>query len=718
MKTKIDYVKLLLVVLVAGISMPILGEPLPSDSLGIRTVIGIGADLGGNGKTLYCPRSFDGKNYIVQITPLGHLGFGIYPADSPDYEVLSFIGDGPGVRMAAPFPTADYVLTTGSYNNDLFSRFDPNLSVESRVFADTPATRPNSFDWIDDNTIIYGSYESGLRTNLYLADINAEPFTVTPNTTWNANGYVTTPATVRIRNVRKGDIYSDYAYYGDAAVHNNAGFWAIKLATGVSTKLGELESVSGDTSWGLFTVKEVDGYLYVQTTDDGIYIYNMIDATTLGTLHTRYTKDRLDMLSEDTQTKWGFDVVAGGARMLLCAGHGRAIEFGLPRVDAGDNQTIIWPGHEVTLQLNTAIVWHIGEPNPMDLVTTWSQLEGPSTVQFDPCNAKDTSVTFDAPGFYKLNLCVALGDDIVNDEVSVRIKTEADDVLVAHWDFEEGSGLIVNDDSANSNTGDLAGNLEPNWVSGWIKTPPATTNTAMEFYGEFPTTESYVKITADPTADPNLNNLRREITLAAWIKTTEIDSVIIANGDNTWRMGMSGSRIGKLYFVCNGTQNPVLYSESIVNDGYWHHVVSMWDGTTQSVYIDGVLDNSQLNWGMIDISELPVTIGARTNSVTGLAERCFNGLIDDVRVYSYAIPLTKAEGGNDSIEGLYDMGLPLCYGNFLDGDFNEDCYIDLLDFGVLSTDWMDGYSLDDLAALAGNWLRCNNPLDQECEFLL
>ena len=57
--------------------------------------------------------------------------------------------------------------------------------------------------------------------------------------------------------------------------------------------------------------------------------------------------------------------------------------------------------------------------------------------------------------------------------------------------------------------------------------------------------------------------------------------------------------------------------------------------------------------------------------------------------------LTKAEGGDDSIEGLYDMGLPLCYGNFLDGDFNEDCYIDLLDFGVLSTDWMDGYSLDD-----------------------
>lgn len=716
MKAKIDYVKLLLVVLVSGMSMPVSGEPLPGESLGVRTVIEIGNDLGYN-NSLYNPRSFNGKNYIAQINS-NTKGLGCYPVDSPVYEALAVIVDEPGARMAAPFPADDYILAAGDHGNDLFSRFDPNLSLDSRVFATNLAVRPSSYDWVDEDTIIHNSYMSGLRQNLYLTNVNADPFQVTANTTWNTNGYVTTPASTRIRNVRVGDIYSGYAYYGDAAA-TTAGFWAIDLATGVSTQLGTLE-ITGSGSWGLWTVKELDGYLYVHTTHDGIYIYNMTDATTLGALHTRYTQNVLDALVENTDSKNGFDVVADGARMLITAGRGRAIEFGLPRVDAGADQTVMWPGEEVTLQFSATIVWHVEEPNPQDLVLTWSQLEGPSTVLFDPCNTEDTSVTFDAPGFYKLNLRVAQGDDIVNDEVSVKVKTATDDGLVAHWDFEEGSGLTVNDDSANNNIGELAGAHEPNWVSGWIRTPPATTNTAMEFYGESPTMESYVKITIDvAAADPNLHNLQREITLAAWIKINDTLSdypAILAKGNDSWRMGVmavEGELKDNIYFNCQGLGILSLFSSSKLNDGYWHNVVGTWDGTTQSIYIDGVLDNSLLNWGQLNTNDLPVTIGAMATSDTEV-DHCWNGLIDDVRIYSYAIPLTEAAGGDDSIEGLYKMGLPLCYGDLLDGDLNEDCYIDLLDFGVLSADWMDGYGLDDLAAMADNWLSCNHPLDPAC----
>ena len=178
---------------------------------------------------------------------------------------------------------------------------------------------------MDDDTIIHTSYKSGLRTNLYLTDIKADPFQVTANTSWNANGYVTTGPTTRIRNVRVGDVYRGYAYYGDSGV-KTAGFWAINLATGVSTRLGAVD-VTGDGSWGVWTVKEVDGFLYVHTTHDGVYVYNMTDATTLGTLHTRYTKERLDALAEATNPNWGFDVVDEGARMLLSAGLGKVIEI-------------------------------------------------------------------------------------------------------------------------------------------------------------------------------------------------------------------------------------------------------------------------------------------------------------------------------------------------------------------------------------------------------
>jgi inhibitor of cysteine peptidase len=152
-----------------------------------------------------------------------------------------------------------------------------------------------------------------------------------------------------------GDIYSGYAYYGDAGTEN-AGFWAIDLATGVSTQLGTL-NVTGDGSWGLWTVKEVDGFLYVHTTHDGIYIYNMTDATTLGTLHTRYTKDKLDALAEDINPNWGFDVVDDGARMLLSAGLGRVIEITDSRIADAPNPT----SGAVDVRQTSILSWSPGE---------------------------------------------------------------------------------------------------------------------------------------------------------------------------------------------------------------------------------------------------------------------------------------------------------------------------------------------------------------------
>jgi hypothetical protein len=306
-----------------GITAPILGVPLPTTSLKVGTVLDIGKELPAR-SSMYNPRSFGGKDYVVQINA-PQRGVGCYPAGSTHLEALADIKDGAEVRMAGAFPAADYVLLAGGADNDYFSRIDPNLNLATRVFAKNLALMPNSYDWVDEDTVIHASYKSGLRTNLYLMDIQADPFQVTANMGWNANGYVPTGATTRIRNVRVGDHYKGHAYYGDAGI-KAAGFWAINLATGVSTPLGSID-VTGDGSWGLWTVKEVDGYLYVHTTHDGIYVFSMTDATTLGALHTRYTKESLDALAKDTNPNWGFDVVDDGARMLLSAGVGRVIEI-------------------------------------------------------------------------------------------------------------------------------------------------------------------------------------------------------------------------------------------------------------------------------------------------------------------------------------------------------------------------------------------------------
>jgi hypothetical protein len=74
-----------------------------------------------------------------------------------------------------------------------------------------------------------------------------------------------------------------------------------------------------------------------------------------------------------------------------------------------------------------------------------------------------------------------------------------------------------------------------------------------------------------------------------------------------------------------------------VNDGKWHHVTGVYNGKEIFLYVDGILDNSEQASGIIETNDFAVTIGQNVEHPA----RCWNGLIDDVRIYSYA--LTEAE---------------------------------------------------------------------------
>jgi hypothetical protein len=177
----------------------------------------------------------------------------------------------------------------------------------------------------------------------------ADPFAVNANTAWNTDGYITTSVSTRIRNVRKGDVYSGYAYYGDAGQATDPKFYALNLATGAETLLGNLTGTltGATTSFGLWTVAERNGYLYVQTSDNGIYVYSMTDATTLGSLYTTFTKEQLDALTGGSPQYYGFDATPDGTRMLLGGQGGNVFELGqrpsLSISQAGTQIFISWP---------------------------------------------------------------------------------------------------------------------------------------------------------------------------------------------------------------------------------------------------------------------------------------------------------------------------------------------------------------------------------------
>jgi hypothetical protein len=65
----------------------------------------------------------------------------------------------------------------------------------------------------------------------------------------------------------------------------------------------------------------------------------------------------------------------------------------------------------------------------------------------------------------------------------------------------------------------------------------------------------------------------------------------------------------------------------------------------------------------------------------------------DVRYFIY----TSDEAGEWD-KYVIDFTDQFCDGEIMRGDINKDCRVDLIDF----------------AELAGNWLRCNDPLDPAC----
>ena len=305
--------------------------PLP-DQLELRNTIQFAADAGIEANSMFNPRYFDGDVHVTQIsTP----AFGRYRSGSP---ALRMSVDNTAInwehRMVAAFRGANaavYVLGSSGANNNatLFTRYDFN--GENPLDEPVPGEGQGAegFDWVNDDTIIYTTYNpASSRRRLALAQVEAEPFVILSDPRWNANGYIETSATTRIRNVRVGGQFTTHAYYGDAGQNDHPRFFAIDLATGVETALGDAGALTGTGSFGVWTVVERAGYLYVQTTDNGIQVYEMTDATTLGSLLTTYSPELLGTLTGYNGQYWGMDVSADGQKLVLGAAGGTVYEIG------------------------------------------------------------------------------------------------------------------------------------------------------------------------------------------------------------------------------------------------------------------------------------------------------------------------------------------------------------------------------------------------------
>jgi len=296
-----------------------------------------------------------------------------------------------------------------------------------------------------------------------------------------------------------------------------------------------------------------------------------------------------------------------------------------PQVDAGEYQSIVWPGNSVQLD---GTVSDDGKPaDPCEVTITWSKLSGPGTVGFSDAGIEDPIVTFTAAGAYELQLHGYDGEKDAYDTVKIFVQSDNNDPI-AHWDFETGSGTNVVDRSINNNFGTFVG--EPNWVPGWVG------DWALEC-AEL----AYVDITPDAVADPNLDTMECEVSVSTWVK---IDSwgAGVWNGIVTKGDGRAGGPGGWSLIRVSSSDNLAFYTPDAgyvggsfnIRDGYWHHVAAVHDGFTTSLYVDGQLDGSAAASGPIKPNIARVWINGNSEYPD---DRYINGNIDDVRVYNYGL---------------------------------------------------------------------------------
>ena len=409
-------------------------------------------------------------------------------------------------------------------------------------------------------------------------------------------------------------------YYGKGVVNMTGGTinvtGNITLSLQYANNPSEFHLHGGTVNAGELIIAGTGGLLDIL---DGVMILN---GDQISTIQEYLDKDAITAYGTPDAVLVDYNVTNPGKTTIY-----RDVNYNCPpEVDAGDYQEIVWQAPSITVQLD-ATVKDDGNPVPPAITFAWSKFKGPGAVSFTPAdNIEDPCATFTVPGMYELQLSVTDGEKSNSDVVRIYIRSDWSPI--ARWNFETGSGSTVSDSSANNNVGTFGcgdGGDEPNWVgTGWVN------SNSLEFYRN-----SYVEIATDETQDPNLDSLQYEITVAAWFKTTDIQSwetIASKAGTSCWRLRRkSSSHI--LNFSLSGGPGGVSGTKNI-DDGYWHHVAGVYDGSTIAIYFDGVLDNSAPASGNFPTGASPVWIGGRSDNPSS---RGWKGMLDDVRVYDYGM---------------------------------------------------------------------------------
>jgi hypothetical protein len=261
--------------------------------------------------------------------------------------------------------------------------------------------------------------------------------------------------------------------------------------------------------------------------------------------------------------------------------------------------------------------------------------------------------------------------------------------LTSHYPFE-----VMNVVDGNDVTPDVVGGFDMTMTNEAASAglPALGTDVAAAALGTY----SLVFDNADEATDPNgqfaliANDVAKymDITIGVWVKYNggvDWQRIYDIGASTTSYMFLTphAGGAGLRFAITTGSGEQMLNAEALT-EGEWTHVAVTIDGDTGRLYVNGELMDT--NTGMT-LNPIAVTQTQNYVAKSQWADAEFNGLIDDLKIYDYAL---------NSVEVAQDyanvMNVSVCnrLGTAdMQFDTNDDCRVDLIDFAELAADWLN-----------------------------
>lgn len=256
---------------------------------------------------------------------------------------------------------------------------------------------------------------------------------------------------------------------------------------------------------------------------------------------------------------------------------------------------------------------------------------------------------------------------------------EAVNGLLGYWKFDSLSGTTATDE-VKGNDGVIVGG-----TALWQRL--GQQGNSILFAGD----GAHIEVPNESDFDIATNN----ITVMCWVNIDEFtvaDQVIISKGSTGFGLQRNASTNGIAFRLGSSL---VVNSTSDIDDGKWHHIAGVYDGSVMTLYIDSVESNSVSGSISIPNNNDPVWISGCSDQYG----KEFNGIIDNVKIYDIAMgasdikTLFVSQGGKDCADDI-------------SADVNDDCQVNVEDITAVSQDWMkstEAELLGSLAKIAKDW---------------